>query len=395
MPNRLLALHLKGYRPFRDLTAPFGSMEVIVGANGTGKSSLFEFLRFLRNSVYSEIPPEIVSGSIGQRIFHVGGPERFEWSLEVDTGHRVPLVYAGELMGPIGRTRVTRESVKTKRPLGDEYDGPYIFMDIQGGEGPVSDPEGGGLKRQAVKLQRPNQLALGTMTNPDLGALYRLRDYVRGWRFYSSFRVDNQAIRRSVPIEQDPVLREDASNLSAMLFYLMTEHPGAFDALQSHLRLIVPGFKGLSVRARGGPGEVIAFWQEGHIDDELSLADLSDGILRLVCWIVLAVQPDPPPLVCIDEPGQGVHPRTLPTLAGLFQKLAERTQVLLATHSSFFLSQFTLAEVAVLRKEDGEARFLKPKNSDVLVRLLEDFGPGELEALHRSDELEQLPLSSP
>lgn len=388
MSHRLRSIKIEGYRPFREAHVPLGPLEVIAGANGSGKSSLFEFLRFLRNAVHSEIPPEIVAGSVGQRIFHAGGAERFEWTLEVDTGYPVPLLYKGELMGPVGQTHVSRESVKTARPLGKRHDDPYIYMEIHEREGVVN--EEGDLTKQKIALKRPNQLALGTMTNPDLGTLYELRDYVHAWRFYSSFNIDNEAIRQSVPLQQDPVLHEDAGNLSSVLHHLMTEERAAFDELEHYLHTVVPGFEGLSVKARGGPGEVIAFWKEGGIDDELRLSDLSDGTLRLICWVALAVQPDPPTLVCIDEPAQGVHPRTLPVLAGLFKKMAQRTQVLLVTHASYFLSQFDVGDVAVMRKEDGAARFLKPEDSEALRRNLEDFGAQELEGMHRSDELERL-----
>jgi predicted ATPase len=156
------------------------------------------------------------------------------------------------------------------------------------------------------------------------------------------------------------------------------------------LRTAIPGFKGLTVKARGGPGEVIAFWQEQGVDGELSLADLSDGILRLICWATLCVQPNPPSLICIDEPDQGVHPRTLPVLAGLFEQASARTQILLATHASYFLTQFGLSRIAVMRKEQGKSLYLKPADSATLREMLEDFGPEEIEAMHRSDELEVL-----
>lgn len=254
----------------------------------------------------------------------------------------------------------------------------------------MEDPESRRLRKQEIVLKRPNQLALSTVTNPAMKTLYDLREYMRGWRFYSSFNVADDKIRKSVPIEQDPVLHEDAGNLSSLLHYLMTEHRELFDELQQYLRPAIPGFMGLNVKARGGPGAVIAYWQEQGVDQDLSLADLSDGILRMICWTVLCVQPNPPSLVCIDEPDQGVHPRTLPVLAGLFEKASERTQIILATHASYFLIQFDLSRIAVMRKEGGQARFYKPTNSRVLTSQLEDFGPQEIEAMHRSDELERL-----
>lgn len=106
--------------------------------------------------------------------------------------------------------------------------------------------------------------------------------------------------------------------------------------------------------------------------------------------MVVCLHPKPPALICIDEPDQGVHPRTLPLLGGLFEKASDRTQILLATHASYFLLQFGLDSIAVLRKEDGEAKFFKPKDSEALARNLEDFGSEEIEAMHRSDELERL-----
>lgn len=389
---RLISLKIHGYRPFREFEASLKPLEVIVGANGSGKSSLFEFLRFLRDSIYSEIPAEIIPGSIGQQIFHIPGPEKFQWDIEIDMGQLVPLRYQGELIGPVGRTQITSERVESSRPLHDMYDRPYLFMNIQGNRGVIQQP-GEGLVRTEIKqdvASKRNQLALSAMTNPEIATLFKLGEYIRSWRFYSSFNIANDKIRKSVLIEQEPGLREDASNLSSVLHYFLTEHRSIFDELQQHLRSVIPGFGSLTVKSRGEPGEVIAFWQERGVDRELSLADLSDGILRLICWMCLCLHPSPPALICIDEPDQGVHPRTLPVLAGLFEKAAEHTQLLLATHASYFLTQFELSKIAVFRKEQGEAKFFKPVNSTILTAMLEDFGSEELEQLHRSDELELL-----
>ena len=385
------SLWIQGYRPFREFKATFSSLEIIVGANGSGKSSLFEFLKFLRDSTYQEIPPEIVAGSIGQQIFHRPGPDKFWWSLEVDMNQPVTVYYQGQLMGPVGRTHLSFERVGTSQPLCG-HEKPYLFMDVQEGKGVIQDSETKRSVRQEwdLELKKPNQLALSTITNPAQVTLYNLREFIAGWRFYSSFNINNARIREPALTDQKPTLREDASNLSAVLFNLMTEHPKEFEWLKSALRSAVPGFLNITVKARGGPGQVIALWQEKGVPDELSLADLSDGILRFLCWATLCIIPDPPSLICIDEPDQGVHPRTLPVLAGLFQKACQRVQVLLATHASYFLTQFDISQIAVMRKANGESVYLKPGDSAALRANLEDFGADELEAMHRSDELEAL-----
>jgi predicted ATPase len=391
---RLKCIKIQGYRPFKDLLASLGPLEIFVGANGSGKSSLFEFLKFLRDSMYQDIPPEIIPGSMGQQIFHKPGPDLFSWRVEIDIAQSHAIRYEGELLGPVGSPHIPFERVQEVPPK--DAQSYFVFMNVREGLGDIQELEGNTLKRVEIALRRPNQMALSTVTNPAMTTLYNLREYIRAWRFYSAFNIANDKIRKPVPTEQEPVLHEDAGNLSSVLHYLMTEHQPIFDDLQQHLRSAIPGFKGLTVKARGGPGQVIAFWQEDGVDSNLSLADLSDGILRLMCWTVLCVQPNPPSLICIDEPDQGVHPRTLPLLAGLLEKACDRTQVLIATHTSYFLAQFLakvddISRIAVMRKENGEARFIKPKDSRALVQNLEDFGPEEIEIMHRSDELELLP----
>ena len=383
-PPRLKSINIKGYRPFKDFSAQFGPLEVIVGANGSGKSSLFEFLRFLRDSVSDEIPPEIIPGAAGQRIFHSPGPERFSWEIQIDSFQDHCITYQGELMGPVGWPRVNSESIKASPSEGES---PYLLMEMKGESGGfLKDSEG----EASISANR-NQLALVLANTPHLSQpLYDLREYIRNWRIYSSFSIAHSEIRRPVLVEQKPVLKEDARNLSSVLHYLMTEHRSVFDQTQQHLRSTVPGFRELTVKAYGAPGHVIAFWKEEGIESELSLADLSDGILQLICWAVLCIQPNPPSLICIDEPDQGVHPRTLPFLAGLLEKASERTQVLVATHTSYFLAQFDISRIAVMRKEGGAAKFAKPSNSKALVEILKDFGPEEIENLHLSDELEIL-----
>jgi len=251
----------------------------------------------------------------------------------------------------------------------------------------VSSPNAG--KREPF-LKKWNQLALSLANNPLMGSCYNLRERILHWRFYNSFTINRDKIRRPVLIEQTPILDEDAGNLGTVLNCLKLEHESVFDEIQQHLRSAIPGFKGLTVKAYGAPGHVMAFWQEDGIESDLTLTDLSDGVLQLICWMVLCLQPKLPSLICIDEPDQGLHPRTLPLLAGLLEKASDRTQILLATHSSYFLTQFDISRIAVMRKKNGESMLLKPKDSKALMGILEDFGPEEIRVLHLSDELEIL-----
>lgn len=387
---QLTSLKIKGYRPFRDFVAPLSPLEVIVGSNGSGKSSLFEFMKFLRDAMQGDIPSEIIPGSIGQNIFHVPGPEKFTWDLEIDLGTEVPVRYQGELTGPRAGYEISFERVSSA----ESGVKPILFLDRHGKEGFVYQPAGEGkteIKQEL--LSRRDRLALGSIADPRMKILLPLGDYIRSWRFYSTFNIATDKIRRSVLVQPEPWLDEDGGNLSAVLHYFMTEHPQLFQQLQLHLRGAIRGFKSLTVKARGGPGEVMTFWQEQGCDRELSLADLSDGTLRLICWFSLCLHPNPPSLIFIDEPEQGLHPRTYPILAAFLDKASwEHGQILVTAHGSFFLLQFDFEQIALLRKENGAANFLKPAKSKTLTDMIEDFGFEEIESMHRSDELEVLPL---
>lgn len=387
---RLKNIRIAGYRPFKDFRVVVNNLEVLVGANASGKSSLMEFLRFLRNSSYQEIPSEIIEGSSGMRIFHVPGEDRIEWAASIDVDLSADIVYSGRIVGPVGSVRVEHEKLETSGPLSEKHEQPFLYMELKNGEGKIYEPGLRKLKEQKIQLLKANQLALSTMNNPGLFMLYNLREYIHRWRFYNSFRISNEQLRRPSITEQEPTLHENAGNLSAVLLYLQTEYPEIFERLKFYLGLMLPNFRNITVKARGGPGQVMAFWSEDSVGEELTLADLSDGTLRILCWAIICLHPFPPTLVFVDEPDQGIHPRVYPLLAELFKELSDKTQVILTTHSSYFLSMFDIENILVLNKEAGDIKTLKPSTSQALIDNLKEFGDQELEIMHRSGEIEMI-----
>ncbi|MBI4568882.1 MAG: AAA family ATPase [Planctomycetes bacterium] len=395
--RRINRVEIDGYRPFRRFSADLGALTVIVGANGAGKTSLFDFLRFVGRVAEHPMPANIDERSAGKRLFHVGGAERIDFALAFDLGIGVPLRYEAEILGPIGRPSVPRERLATTDPVPViSEDKPYVFLEFLGGKGKIVNQKQPVGEAQPWSLG-PNELAIRRAVDPTMYVPPRARDYFISWRFYSGFEIDTgprAEIRRptmSEPSDPPPELKTNGSNLSAILNCLQLADQDAWDELQTHLRSTIPGFRSLMVKPYGGPGTVMGFWREEGVEDEFTLADFSDGMLRFLCWAVICLSPSPPPLVCIDEPEVGLHPRMLPVVAGLFEAASARTQFIIATHSPEFLSHFNLKDLAVLRKEGATVQFVRPASSRVLEEMVKELGGEGIARSHVSGEMEALP----
>ncbi|TKD00204.1 AAA family ATPase [Polyangium fumosum] len=385
---RIERIEISGYRPFSTFVASPGPLTVLIGANASGKSSLFDALRLLTYAAQSPLPPEIDPRlGTSAALFHAGGPPRIDLGIRTQLAGR-SLRYEVSVEGPVGTPRIARELLATA-PTDPEAK-PHAFLDFHYGTGRVAASEDA--VRTPQWTMSPNELALRRALFPDLDVPAKFQGFVSSWRFYGDIDVSpGAATRRPAYVDEFAVPAEDGGNLSAVLSSLFLEHPDAWGELETALRSAIPGFESITVKPRGAKGMVIGVWRERGVKDELTLVDLSDGTLRLLWWLALAFSPKLPPVVCIDEPELGLHPRVLPILAGAFKLASARSQLLIATHSPHFLSQFELEDIAVMRKEDGRARFVRPATSDALRREVAEIGGEAIAKLFLSEELEVLP----
>ena len=372
---------ISGFGPFAWTSMDLDPLTIFVGANGTGKTSLLELLRAIREFVRTEIPPEIIPGWETREVYHRPGPDRLSWQLDL-VAQDEEFSFTAEIVGVQGSQAIAEETVLARAIKLNAM----ASLHRRGESGTISDGVAGHVR---PVRGRPNQLTLREYVNPSDRLLNRLKEQIDSWRFFSGIRFNDRQIRQPALIEERPVLRDDGSNLASVLNWLQSAHNGIFRELELQIRGIIPAFRALSIRPTGA-GRVTLTWEEEGFVNPLAAADLSDGSLRLLLWLTLAHVPNPPALVCIDEPEVGMHPRTLPKIAALLKKLSTRTQVLIATHSSYLLAQFDVATVAVLQKRNGSIEFAKPASSAALVENLREFGAEELELMHRSDELEAL-----
>ncbi|MDA8065774.1 MAG: DUF3578 domain-containing protein [Thermaerobacter sp.] len=393
---------LSGFRSFEGFdSGKLGSLNVLIGPNGAGKSNFLDFLRFVHfAATHPDLPPALDPLAEARELFFAGGPSRLYWKLHFARGKRREVIYQAGFTGPQGAFHLQQEQLEERWP-----EGSFAYLKLEGNQLQLTqvvgrNEDGEPVYRQPIQPMMPGQMR-GLWLARLRGAGQRdlpeaLAEALAGWNFFGSLDTGPQApARRPCLLQRQPQPAPDGSNLAAVLFDMQNEAANrpeaAWDELQLQLRLLVPGFRQLRAEASETPGYVRAVWEEVGWRKPLSLAEVSDGTLRLLYWLTLCLAPQVPPLVMADEPDAGLHPRVLPTLVQFLQSLAQRTQVVITTHSPYFLSQFPLAAVVVVTKEGGHTRFQRPGNSKALRELLQETEDAGLAQLFISEGLELFP----
>ena len=408
-------LAVTGYRLFREFETELQpEINVLIGANGSGKSSLVELLRIIQSCCKGPIRRGIEPKPILGRVFHPGCGDTIAWYLFASPpGARAPSAL------PRPKDRHLFRNIRACWPA-SQAPGFRYYLELTGAAPPVirnevlaelpseaqllgaRDGLGGldELDRTKEWHLEPNEPMLSRATDPKAAKSCAFRNDVLGWRFYTELQVHRVApLRQPQPLESGTALAEDGSNLASVLLSLFTnlDYQEQRDEFLSFLRSAVPGFRTLTPTPDSISNHVILQWVEDGVDAKLSAADLSDGVLRLLAIGAICCNPHPPSLICIDEPEIGLHPSVLPLVGGLLRCAARRSQVIVLTHSPDLLYGMPMESIAVMRREEGEARIVWPGNEDLLCNLVSrevagerELDPERLRQAYLSGELDTL-----
>ncbi len=213
--------------------------------------------------------------------------------------------------------------------------------------------------------------------------------------FYPGFDVTRSSTLRTKADDIKPVttLSANGDNLGTVLHEILTryDYRSVAEKLRDFLRVAYPAFEEIHCDTTfGTPPQVLVGVREKGMSRSMNLWDLSDGMLRFLCLATALLNPRPLLLVAIDEPELGLHPGLLPIVAEMIKTAAERTQVLVTTHSPDLLNCFDIADVAVMARDadDAQVTWHRPADRKTLVRMLNNVTGETLGDLHRSGELE-------
>ncbi len=329
-------------------------LNVLIGPNGSGKSNVIEAIGLLRSAAKELTRPIRESpGGIGEWIWKGDPTGLASVDAVVSNLHgRQPVRHVIAFRNTGLRFELTDERIESAEPH-EGCDKRRFYYKYQNGHPVimVSDGEPRDLQRQDVAA---DESILTQRKDPDqypvladLAAAYAGVRIYREWQFgrTSGFRRPQLA---DLPGDR---LEEDFSNLGLFLNHVRSE-PKAKRAMLARVRDLYDGLDDFDVRVRGGTVEL--FLTEG--DFTIPAGRLSDGTLRYICLLAILCDPDPPPLVCIEEPELGLHPDMLPKLADLMVEASSRTQIVVTTHSDVLVDALTEhpESVVVVEKHDGK-----------------------------------------
>jgi len=354
-----------------------GALNVLIGANGSGKSNLIEAMNFMRAA-----PKDL-----GEVTRKGGGVSEWIWkgarNLPAELiaafnapSSSIPLVHEVAFGESGGRFDLVEEKIHDLAEPGGMEEGYYSTAFNQGGPIVARVNSSGGQDWETAP-SKPGQSILSQLRDPVhfpeitwLAEAYeRIRIY-REWSFgrNSVFRAPQAADMRNGKLE------EDCSNLGLFLSKLR-KTPQVKATILAKLKELYEGLTDFEVVAEGGTVQV--FLHEG--DFAIPATRLSDGTLRYLCLLAILCDPEPPPLICIEEPELGLHPDILPGLADLLKAAAERTQIIVTTHSDILVDAMTETPecVVVCEKHEGKTE-MKRLSAPDLAEWLKDYRLGQL-----------------
>lgn len=380
----LTRLGIRGFRSIESIELELGSLTVLIGPNGSGKSNILDAIDLLSDAAGGSLADGIISrGGIGVLAFSGSTNLEVEFRLRFDRvgafgTKKSPFVYDIELLGGNSVAVVFAESIA----LGDSEESDTLLL-----YGP--DTPGGYQLRDMTsqkethsrQVKSPSEFAISQIRD-ELRFPYvaQLADNVSSWRSYPPLSTPKSSpLRRSQVVRAGMRLDSDAENLASVLFDIQNRDPDAWESILDVLRTAYPGFKSLSFPSEGGDGTIVLRWREEPFTKKsgFSANVLSDGTLRLLMLLAILMTPDPPPLICIDEPELGLHPDWIKIIGDLIQSAATRTQLIVSTHSPELVSKMQPSQVVVVEKEDGRTT-AKRLSDDEVSHWLDKFRLGEL-----------------
>ena len=361
----LESITIKGFKSIRDVEVKLRDINILIGANGSGKSNFLEVFSFLQSTLSGDLGFRGRGEAVHSYVARAGGAER--------------LLHFGSKV-----TEHVDIHLEFQRPQAD-----FSF------EATITDIDtfsfGSGFGREKGTLgaiaeeERNFPLQGDDAGESDLSASdstnYIRNHLLSSWRLYHFNDTSRSApIRKTANLHDNRYLRTDGSNLAAFLYLLREKHEHSYTFLRNTVRLVAPFFEDFILEPLAlNPDTIRLEWKHIGTDAYFDVSSLSDGTLRFIALATLLQQPVElrPSVILLDEPELGLHPLAITLLASMVKSASVDTQVILATQSPILLDHFEPEDVLVADRVNGATKFTR-LNTEELAVWLKDYSIGEL-----------------
>lgn len=349
-------VRIRNFKSIKEADVVLGSINILIGCNGVGKSNFISFFELLA-MIYQQ--------RLGQFVIEHGGADKL-----LHNGSKV----SENIFGLFNFADTNAFFFSLKSAANDVL---YIEHtgDFFNSKGEKTFQYGSWNKTIWDKAVKESEIS----SKISWRAGY-VRNFLKSFTVYHFHDTSaNSPMRRACRIDDNVMLRHDASNLPAFLYKLQQTAPQDFAILEGVIRIIAPYFKRFTLAPRALATDSIALtWEENGSNVYMDATNLSDGTLRFIALATLLLQPEPPQTIIIDEPELGLHPAAISMLAGLIRKVAANgTQVIIATQSVNLVNCFEPENILISDREKGVTTFKRLKREE-LQAWLTDYGIGTI-----------------
>ncbi len=392
----LKSIKLSGFLSFPpDAEAiPLTPLNVIIGPNGSGKSNLIEAIGLLSSASKSSLATAIRQGGGATEWLWKGDPKAERSSIDItlgDTPWKKDLRYQLAFAPAGQRMEVVEETIEDAEPSDENS---CHFYRYQGGSPEIrtthiatttTDPNqtvtapvfAGGMKSFLRTSLVPDESVLSQRKDQDLyPELFWLNHQFNGIQVFNNWSFGRLAPMRA-PQRTDLDgfgLLPNAENLGLVLNEFLLN--GIAEEFNRHMASFLPRYRRFNVRVYGNSLQLYLI--EDGLASPVPATRLSDGTIRFMAILALLLSPNPPPLLCIDEPEMGLHPDAVSRLADLLVEASSRMQLIVTTHSDALVSALTTEVESILVCDNIRGTTFERMNRDRLAHWLEDYRLGEV-----------------
>ncbi len=342
-------IHIENFKTIRKLKLPLNQINILIGANGVGKSNFISFFKLLDNLYHRNFQNYIADYAGAENILYFGLKQSdFLYSeIEFDDINRY---YFKLSPNKEGNLYFETEGTQFKTDLG-------IWDNKELGNG----------YNESILI------------NQKFGKYKFVKAYMKSFKIFHFHDTSNSAkIKQKCNINDNEYLRNDAGNLAAYLYLLQKKYPNEFKKIEMAIRSVAPFFECFKLKPdRIKEDQIRLEWKERNSDMYLNAMHLSDGTLRFMALASLLLQPNMPKTIIIDEPELGLHPFAISKLAGLIIQASAQSQIIISTQSVNFIDNFEPENIITVDRKDNQSIF-NPQNSENLKDWIQEYSIGEL-----------------